>query len=340
MKRLSGHIRQKIDCDGNMKQSVSSYLFGIAILTALPGMPAAAQGYPEKPIRVVIPFAAGAGSDITSRIVANDMQQRLGTTLIMDNRPGANGMLAAETVARAAPDGYTLFFTTVSTQAANPSLFKKLPYDPIRDFTPVGRISLSQHVLAVHPSVKASTVQDLVQLARSQPGKLSYATSNAGSLVSAEWLKAMAQVDIVGVPYNSNPTALTDLIAGRTQVMFPDQNSGAPMINAGKVRILAVTGLARSPIFPDTPTMQEAGFSGFTINVWSGVYGPAGLPQTVVQQLSQALNASLRNPATLEKFNAAGSIPSPLSPEQFAQFARSEVDVWKRAITAAKIELQ
>jgi tripartite-type tricarboxylate transporter receptor subunit TctC len=313
---------------------------GMAMLTALMSMPAAAQSYPEKPIRVIIPFAAGAGSDITSRIVGNDMQQRLGTTLIMDNRPGANGLLAAETVARAAPDGYTLFFTTVSTQAANPSLFKKLPYDPILDFTPVGRISLSQHVLTVHPSVPARTVQDLVQLAKSQPGKLSYATSNAGSLVSAEWFKAMAEVNIVGVPYNSNPTALTDLIAGRTQVMFPDQNSASPMISAGKLRILAVTGLARSPIFPDMPTMQEAGFKGFTINVWSGVYGPAGMPQSVVQQLSAALNASLRNPATLEKFTAAGSIPSPLSPEQFAQFARSEVDVWKRAIAAARIELQ
>jgi tripartite-type tricarboxylate transporter receptor subunit TctC len=259
---------------------------------------------------------------------------------MVDNRPGANGMLAAETVARAAPDGYTLFFTTVSTQAANPSLYKKLPYDPIRDFTPVGRISLSQHVLVVHPSVRVATVQDLVQLAKAQRGKLSYATSNAWSLVSAEWLKAMAQVDVVGVPYNSNPTALTDLMAGRTQVMFPDQNSATPHINAGKLRVLAVTGLSRLTTFPEVPTMEEAGFKGFTINVWSGVYGPANMPQPIVQRLSAALDASLRNPATLEKFATAGSVPSPLSPEQFAQFARSELDVWKRAIAAAKIELQ
>ncbi|MFM9972183.1 MAG: Bug family tripartite tricarboxylate transporter substrate binding protein [Burkholderiales bacterium] len=299
-----------------------------------------AQTYPEKPVRVIIPFAAGAGSDITARVVANDMQQRLGTTFVVDNRPGANGLLAAETVARAAPDGYTLFFTTVTTQAANPSLYKKLPYDPIRDFTPVGRISLSQHVLVVHPSIKANSAQELVQLARSQPGKLSYATSNAGSLVSSEWLKAIAQVDIVGVPYNSNPTALTDLVAGRIQVMFPDQNSVTPMISSGKVRALASTGLSRLLKFPDVPTMQESGFKGFTINVWSGVYGPAGLPQTVVQQLNVALEATLKNPATLEKFAAAGSVPSPLSPEQFAQFARSELDVWKSAIAAAKIELQ
>ena len=315
-------------------------LFFPVLPAALCGLQAQAQGYPEKPIRVIIPFAAGAGSDITARIVAADMQQRLGTTLVVDNRPGANGMLAAETVARAAPDGYTLFFTTVSTQAANPSLYRKLPYDPIRDFTPVGRISLSQHVLVVHPSVKAATVQDLLQLARSQPGKLSYATSNAGSLVSAEWLKAMAQVDIVGVPYNSNPTALTDLMAGRTQVMFPDQNSATPHIRSGKLRILAATGSERSASFPDVPTMQESGFKGFTINVWSGVYGPAGMPQAIVQQLSAALNASLRNPATLEKFAASGSVPSPLSAEQFVQFAVSELDVWKRAIAAAKIELQ
>ncbi len=322
-----------------MKNNNLLYFLG-AWSVVLSVSPVLAQSYPEKPIRVIIPFAAGAGSDITARLVANDMQQRLGTTLVVDNRPGANGMLAAETVARAAPDGYTLFFTTVSTQAANPSLYKKLPYDPIRDFTPVGRISLSQHVLVVHPSVKAASVQDLVLLAKAQPGKLSYATSNAGSLVSAEWLKAMAQVDIVGVPYNSNPTALTDLIAGRTQVMFPDQNSATPHINAGKLRVLAVTGLSRLTTFPEVPTMEEAGFKGFTINVWSGVYGPANMPQSIVQRLSAALDASLRNPATLEKFATAGSVPSPLSPEQFAQFARSELEVWKRAIAAARIELQ
>ncbi len=322
-----------------MKNNNLLYFLG-AWSVVLSVSPVLAQSYPEKPIRVIIPFAAGAGSDITARLVANDMQQRLGTTLVVDNRPGANGMLAAETVARAAPDGYTLFFTTVSTQAANPSLYKKLPYDPIRDFTPVGRISLSQHVLVVHPSVKAASVQDLVLLAKAQPGKLSYATSNAGSLVSAEWLKAMAQVDIVGVPYNSNPTALTDLIAGRTQVMFPDQNSATPHINAGKLRVLAVTGLSRLTTFPEVPTMEEAGFKGFTINVWSGVYGPANMPQSIVQRLSAALDASLRNPATLEKFAIAGSVPSPLSPEQFAQFARSELEVWKRAIAAARIELQ
>ena len=322
-----------------MKNNNLLYFLG-AWSVVLSVSPVLAQSYPEKPIRVIIPFAAGAGSDITARLVANDMQQRLGTTLVVDNRPGANGMLAAETVARAAPDGYTLFFTTVSTQAANPSLYKKLPYDPIRDFTPVGRISLSQHVLVVHPSVKAASVQDLVLLAKAQPGKLSYATSNAGSLVSSEWLKAMAQVDIVGVPYNSNPTALTDLIAGRTQVMFPDQNSATPHINAGKLRVLAVTGLSRLTTFPEVPTMEEAGFKGFTINVWSGVYGPANMPQSIVQRLSAALDASLRNPATLEKFATAGSVPSPLSPEQFAQFARSELEVWKRAIAAARIELQ
>jgi len=322
-----------------MKNNNLLYFLG-AWSVVLSTSPVLAQSYPEKPIRVIIPFAAGAGSDITARLVANDMQQRLGTTLVVDNRPGANGMLAAETVARAAPDGYTLFFTTVSTQAANPSLYKKLPYDPIRDFTPVGRISLSQHVLVVHPSVKAASVQDLVLLAKAQPGKLSYATSNAGSLVSAEWLKAMAQVDIVGVPYNSNPTALTDLMAGRTQVMFPDQNSATPHINAGKLRVLAVTGLSRLTTFPEVPTMEEAGFKGFTINVWSGVYGPANMPQSIVQRLSAALDASLRNPATLEKFATAGSVPSPLSPEQFAQFARSELEVWKRAIAAARIELQ
>ncbi len=322
-----------------MKNNNLLYFLG-AWSVVLSVSPVLAQSYPEKPIRVIIPFAAGAGSDITARLVANDMQQRLGTTLVVDNRPGANGMLAAETVARAAPDGYTLFFTTVSTQAANPSLYKKLPYDPIRDFTPVGRISLSQHVLVVHPSVKAASVQDLVLLAKAQPGKLSYATSNAGSLVSSEWLKAMAQVDIVGVPYNSNPTALTDLIAGRTQVMFPDQNSATPHINAGKLRVLAVTGLSRLTTFPEVPTMEEAGFKGFTINVWSGVYGPANMPQSIVQRLSAALDASLRNPATLEKFAIAGSVPSPLSPEQFAQFARSELEVWKRAIAAARIELQ
>jgi tripartite-type tricarboxylate transporter receptor subunit TctC len=309
------------------------------LLTAL-ALPVAAQSYPDKPIRVIMPFAAGAGSDITARIIANDLQQRLGTSVVIDNRPAANGQVAAEFVARSVPDGYTLFYTTVTTQAANPSLYKKLPYDPIKDFTPIARVSLNQHVLVVNPSLKVTNVQELLALAKSQPGKLSYATSNAGSLVSSEWMKAMAQVDIVGIPYNANPTALNDLVAGRLQLMFPDQNSAAPLIRSGKVRLLAVTGLERSRLFPDAPTMQESGFKGFTINVWSGIYGPAGLPAAIVERLNTQIDASLKDTALLEKLAATGNVTAYLGPAEFARFGQSELDVWKRAISAAKIELQ
>jgi tripartite-type tricarboxylate transporter receptor subunit TctC len=296
-----------------------------------------AQAYPVKPVKIIVPFAAGAATDALARVIANELQQGLGGSFVVENRPGANGQIAAEAVVRSAPDGYMLFITTNTSQAANPSLYKKLPYDPLRDFTPIGRLTSGQFVLVVYPGLEAKSVADLVALAKAQPNKLSYATSNSTSLVSAEWFKALANIDVVGVSYKSNPTAIGDLVAGRIPMMFADQANAVPLINGGKLRALAVTGQTRSRLLPDLPTMHEAGITGFALNSWAGVFGPAGLPQPIVDKLNAAINAALKKPEVIERLAGFGYEPIGSTPRELAEFNRAEIEVWRRAIAAANI---
>jgi tripartite-type tricarboxylate transporter receptor subunit TctC len=300
--------------------------------------PALAQAYPTKPVKIIVPFAAGASTDALARVIANELQQSLGGSFIVENKPGANGVIAAEAVARSAADGYTLFLTTNTSQAANPSLYKKLPYDPLKDFTPISRLTSGQFVLVTHPSVEAENVKELIALARTQPDKLSFATSNSMSLVSGEWFKALTGVAITAVSYKSNSTAITDLLAGRIPMMFADQANAVPLVKGGKLRALAVTGQWRSKLLPELPTMHEAGVNGFALNSWAAVYGPARLPGLIVAQLNDALNAALKKREVTERLTELGYEAIGSTPTELAQFNRDEIDVWRRAIAAAKIQ--
>lgn len=313
-----------------------------AFLVAVAGVSSAqAQTYPANPVKVIVPFAAGASTDGLARVIANELQAALGGTFVVENKPGANGMLAAEQVARATPDGYTLFVTTNTSQSAAPSLYKKVNYDPVKDFTPVSRMTMGQFILVVHPSVPARTLTELIALAKAEPGKLTYATSNATSLVSAEWLKALAGLDIVSVPYRSNPAAMTDLLAGRIQMMFADQANSVPLIKEGKLRALASSGASRTQLIDGIPTVQEAGVPGLILNSWAGMFGPAGMPQPIVDQLNTAINAALKKPEVLEKltvsfgYDVIGSTPAELG-----EYTKEQVARWRTAITTAKIEPQ
>lgn len=298
---------------------------------------AGAQAYPTKPVKVIVPFAPGAATDSLARIVSHELQQALGGSFVVDNRAGANGLIAAEAVAKSAPDGYTLFVTTHTTQAANASLYKALPYDPANDFAPVSRLTSSHFVLVVHPALEASNVRELVLQAKARPGKFSYATSNSTSLVSAEWLKALSGIDLVGVPYKANPTAMGDLMSGRIQVMFADQANAVPAIKAGKLKALAVTGAKRALLLPEVPTMQEAGYDGFAINTWAAAYGPAKTPRAVVERLNRAIVAALKKPDIVEKLSGLGYEAHSSTPAELKKFNDEQIELWRRAITAAKI---
>lgn len=316
-------------------------ILGVALSATLAPATGQAQNYPANPVKVIVPFAAGASTDGLARVIAHEFQSKLGGAFVVENRPGANGMSAAETVARATPDGYTLFVTTHSSQAANPSLYKNLPYDPVKDFTPIGRMTTGQFVLVVNPSLNVKTLPELIALAKAQPGKLSYATSNSTSLVAAEWLKALTGINIVGVPYRNNNQAITDLMANHVSIMFADQANSVPLVKQGKLTGLATTGRERSPLLPELPTVEEAGVKGFALTSWSGLYGPAGMPPALVEKLNGALNEALKKPEVIDRLsNGFGYELVTSTPAGLGEFNKAEVDLWRRAITAAKIEPQ
>ena len=300
---------------------------------------AAAQEYPAaRPVKLVVPFAPGAATDALARVVGDQLQRALGGSFVIDNKPGANGQIAAEAAARSQPDGYTLLVTTNTTQAANPALYKKLTYDPLKDFAPVARLTSAQFVLVVHPDLPVKDVRGLVAYAKAQPGKLSYATSNSTSLVSAEWLNTLAGIETVGIAYKSNATAFTDVLAGRVPMMFADLANAAPQIKAGKLRGLAVTGVKRTALLPALPTMQEAGVGGFALNTWAGLFAPSGTPPAVIDKLNAAINAALRQAEVVTRITLLGYDVVTSSAAELGQFNRDEIDTWARAIKAAKIQ--
>lgn len=322
-----------------MKFRITVLRAGVALLACCLASVAIGQDYPgARAVKLIVPFAPGAATDALARLVGDQLQRALGASFVIDNKPGANGQIAAEYAARSAPDGYTLLVTTNTTQAANRALYKKLTYDPIRDFAPVARLTSAQFVLVVHPALPAKDLHGLIAHAKAQPGKLSYATSNSTSLVSAEWLNTLAGIDLIGIPYKSNATALTDVIAGRVPVMFADLANAAPQIKAGKLCGLAVTGTRRTALLPELPTMQEAGLAGFALNTWAGVFAPSGTPPAVIDKLNAAINAALRQAEVVTRITLLGYDVVTSSPAELGQFNRDEIDTWARAIKAAKIQ--
>jgi tripartite-type tricarboxylate transporter receptor subunit TctC len=316
--------------------AVAAFLAGLLAESAL------AQVYPSKPIRLIVPFAAGGGNDNVARLVGKRLADSLGQPLVVDNRPGAGGVVGAELAAKAAPDGYTLFLGGVGSHAINPNLHEKLPYDPIRDFSPVALLAQAPLVLAVHPSVPARDIAEFIAYARAHPGRLNYASNGNGSSsqLAAVMFDSMAGVDMVHVPYKGLSPALTDLLAGEVQLMFSSVVAILPHIKAGRLRGLAVTGAKRLPSMADLPTVAESGFPGYEASSWYGILAPAGTPREVVLKLNAELNRALAQPEVRASLVAEGAEPVGGSPEQFAAHIRGEKERLGKLIRDAKIRLE
>ena len=309
--------------------------------TLLGGTLAMAQPYPNKPIKAVVPFAAGSATDQIGRAFAAKMSETLGQTIVVDNKPGVNGMLGADAVAKAAPDGYTILIGTNSTNAALKSLMKKLPYDQDTAFTPVAYMGSVPLIVGVNNDVPARTLKEFVDLARSKPGHVTFASASTSQLVSSEMLAGMAGIQMTNVPYKSGPAAMTDLIGGQVMMFTADFAVMLPQVKGGKIRGLAVTSTRRSPAIPELPTVNEAlGLKDYELIAYFAVFAPAGTPPEIVARLNQAVNAAAQSKDVQDKFAPIGFAVEPGTPEALAQRSKLETAKWAKAIKDAKIEPQ
>lgn len=302
---------------------------------------ASASAWPTKPIRLVVPYPPGGPTDVLLRIVAGQLAERLGQPVVIDNKPGASGMVGADQVAKAPADGYTLL-GNASIHVINPSLYAKPPYDAIKDFAPISLVAEVPLVLVVSPALGAGTVKDVIALAKAKPGGLAFASSGnaAAPHLAGEAFKHAAGVELLHVPYKGSGPALTDLMGGQVQLMFDSMPSSMPFIQAGKLRALAVTTTRRSTALPQVPTLAEAGLPGFDISTWYGLWAPAGTPREVVARLGSEVAAIVRQPAIRDRLLALGAEPVGNTPEEFAAFNRSELAKWARIVkqSGAKVD--
>lgn len=301
----------------------------------------AAQTYPIKTVRVILPLAAGGPTDILARMVAQPLSGALGQQVVIDNRPGAAGNIAAEMAAKSPADGYTLFMAGSGNFAINVSLFSKLPYDPVRDFTPVILMASAPFVVATHPSLPVKTFSDLVKLAKSRPGQLNYGavTGNAAHLAT-ELLNSLAEIKMVHVPYKGAVLATTDLIAGHIQVSLSSTPGSIPFVKTGKLRALAVTSARRITPLPDLPTVAESGLKGYEASTWYAIVGPAGMPRPIVDRLYSEIEKIINQPATREKMIANHFEPTLMGPDQFGAYMKSEIDKWAKVVKSSGTKIE
>jgi tripartite-type tricarboxylate transporter receptor subunit TctC len=311
---------------------------GLAALLAA-GAGRAQQPYPARPIRVIVAFAPGGISDFVARGVSQKLSETLGVPVIVENRAGAGGILGAEVVAKAAPDGYTLLVTSIS-HTINPSVRRNLPFDAVRDFAPVTLLADAPNFLVVHPSLPAKSVKELAAFSRARPAQMTYASAGTGTSthLSGELFKSLARIDIVHVPYKGGGPAVIDLIGGHVQMMFATLPSVLQHVRAGKLRGLAVTGARRFPTAQEFPTMIEAGIPGYEVNGWSGLFAPAGTPKEAVGRIAGEIAKILRAPELKERFFAQGAEPVGNTPDEFAAFVRSEISKWKKVVEASGMQ--
>ncbi|MGJ7579550.1 tripartite tricarboxylate transporter substrate binding protein [Variovorax sp. RHLX14] len=313
---------------------------GVALSLVLPTI-AQAQGYPTKPVKLVVPYPPGGPTDIVARLVAQKLSEQMGQPVVIDNRPGAGGNPGAEMVARSAADGYTLVVATTA-HAINPSLFKNLGYSLSKDFVPISQLTSGPLVIVANPGLPANDVAELIALAKSKPGELNFASSGNGQSthLSAELFASMAGVKMNHIPYKGSAPALTDTMGGQTQLMFDTMLSAMPHVKAGKLKALAVTSGTRSPVAPDLPTVAESGLSGYEAIAWNGLLAPAGTPPEVVSRLSAELKKVLASPDVKDKFEAQGFAASWNTPADFGRFLTAEVEKWGRVvkISGAKVD--
>jgi tripartite-type tricarboxylate transporter receptor subunit TctC len=313
------------------------HLFVSACVLALGGA-AHAQPYPAKPVTIVVPFGAGSGTDSITRIVGHFLSTALKQTVVVEPKPGANGAIAATYVARSAPDGYTLVMGTNSPHSAVPFLAKNVPYDPVKDFAPVSRVGSFTLMLVVNPEIPAKSVADLIAYAKANPGKLTFASGNTSGIVAGETLKRWAGVDMLHVPYKSVPPALNDVLGGRVSMMFADFATAMPHVRANTLRALATTRKVRSTLFPEVPSLHEAGVTGFEMDSWAGLFAPAGTPGDIVGRLNAEVRAILGDPEIKAKIAATGFEAFASTPAEFDEFVKAQLASWGKMVKDAGIE--
>ena len=299
---------------------------------------AAHAQYPNKPVRVVVPFPAGSSTDIVTRVLANSVSQAIGQQLVVDNKAGADGAIAAAEVAKAAADGYTLLMATNSPMSAVPALKKNPPYDPVADFTPITDVGRYTFFILVHPDVPARTLKDLIDYARANPGKLNYATGNTTGIVSSAYFASLANIQLVHVPYKGEPQAVTDLIAGRVQLMFCSSGTSMAHIREGKLRPLVTTLGKRTHLLPELPTIAEAGMPQFSITSWAGLFGPARMPREVVDRLNKEFVAAMNRGDVQAAMEKQAFALSPSTPGELAAFVKEQMESYRRILRAAGVE--
>ncbi len=316
-------------------------LLAAAALATTGIAPIAAQNFPSKPINIIVPFSAGGTTDILARIVGQALSTELGQSVIIDNRPGAGGNIGGQAAARAAADGYTLFMGTVGTHAINAALYKKMPFDPIKDFAPLSRVANVPNLLVAHPSQPYKSVQELISYAKANPGAVNFGSSGSGSSIhlSGELFKSMAKVDMVHVPYKGSAPAVSDLLGNQIAVMFDNMPSAIQHVRSGKLRPIAVTTAKRSPELPDVPTIAEAGVPGYEATSWFGLWAPAGTPAPVLDKLHSALTKVLQDPAVVKKIADQGGEVVIDTPAVFEAFIQSEAAKWGKVVKESGAEV-
>ena len=298
------------------------------------------SGYPNKPIKIIAPVQPGGGVDLVARTIGDRLGRALGQSVIVDNQSGGGGVVGSQATARAAPDGYTLMVGYVGTHGTNPAV-RKLPYDAVKDFTPIAMVGGTPNILVVTPSLPVATLREFIQYAKANPGKLSYGSSGPGTLthLAMEQLKVATDLDIVHVPYRGIGPAITDILGGQTQALFPGLAAALPHIKAGKLKPLAVTGLARHRLVPEVPTFEELGYKGFDGVQWYGIVGPANIPGPIVKRLNDEINALLENPELRERLSSEALEPMPMTPAEFGQYIRDDIARWTRLARERNISI-
>jgi len=317
----------------------SRFLQALAIALGAAALPTAwAQSYPTKPIRLVVPFPAAGATDLFARTLSQKMGEKLGTTIVIDNKPGAGGAIGSDLAAKAPADGYTLLLATTSTHSIGPAINPRLPYDTVRDFTPIAHVGDAPSIMLVPNSSPAKTVREWIELAKKNPGKLNYASSGNGTIVqlTAELFKSQAGVFVTHIPYKGTALAIPDLISAKVDVLFDSLPTGMPHVREGRLRALGVTSLKRSPLAPDVPPIADV-LPGFESNTWFGLYGPKGLPPELVARVNTAANQALTDPEVKDKLSRLGIEPTTGTPAHFASMVAQDAGKWKKIITERKI---
>ena len=319
-----------------MRKVVASVVAAIVLLAA---QHVSAQGtYPAQNIRFVVPFAAGSATDTLARLLANRMSMTFGRSLVIENIAGGNGIPASQAVVRSVPDGYTVMIASNTTHAGNQALLKKLPYDAVADFEPITKLGTITLALVAHPSVPANNLKELIAYAKANPGKLTFGAGSTSSRMSAELLKTMAGIDMLHVPYKSNPQVVTDLLGGQISIFFGDVSTSVPPMRAGKLKGFAVSGSKRSPLAPDLPTIDESGLKGYELTAWFAAYAPAKTPMPIIEKLNAAFREALADKDVSSKLLAAGIEPEAGTPDELRNFQAAETQKWDKIARDAKLE--